>query len=207
MIRRKKGITLIELVISVVLLSLLIVVASYFNIFGRYFISSADKRTKVQNELSFALEHMQKYVNQATGNASSAANRPIQQLAGSNGFQVRVDPNTLNPATAATPSNLTDDIWISYTLAGNTLTATYSGGGYAAETLSTRVLNNVTYTTIPDALPAKPSGFYINITNNGAAIEVSLVGRYDPVPAGAAAKDNPQVVLKTRMLTRTASSN
>ncbi|MCX5705553.1 MAG: hypothetical protein NTZ92_05820 [Candidatus Omnitrophica bacterium] len=196
MIKRSSAVTLIELLIAVTFFALIVIAAAMISVFGRYYLSSADKRAKVQNELSFALEYMTKYVSQGVGS------NPVGAVA--NGFKVRVDPSAFNPALPPT-SITTDDVDINFQLATNTLTASYTWAGTAySDTLSTRVLSVATYGKIPDPVPVTPSGFYINFTDNFSVVEVCLVGRY--LPGGLTTKDNPQVVLKTRVYARGASA-
>jgi Tfp pilus assembly protein PilW len=190
--KRLSGMTLIELVVAVILLSVIILAVMSIGSFGRYHLISSDRRARLQNELSFALEHMQKNIVQATGNAT---NPPIVVLA--NGFSVRVDRNLVPTLSIA------DDTTISYTLAGNTLTCSDE-----AVIISSHICSGVSTVSMP-LFPA--SGFYINVTDRpigvtdrGATVEVGLVGRWAPTIAESL--DNPQVVMKTKVCASSAST-
>jgi hypothetical protein len=198
------GISLIELIIAVILVTVVILGIMSIDNFGRYHLITSDRRARLQSEVSYTLEHMHKYIVQGSGNSMYP---PIERLAANNGFRVRVDRN--NPAT---PSDLTDDTWVSYTLgsgaSSNTLTCTLrntTGPVISTEILATRVLAGVAYGIMPS--PAV-SGFNINITDpgpNGSAVEIGLVSRWDP--ANASSSDNPQVEMKTKILAASASAH
>jgi len=63
-----KGVTLIELLIAVVLLSIVALGLANIDIFTHSQVISADRRAKLQHEASLALEHMTKEISKAIGN-------------------------------------------------------------------------------------------------------------------------------------------
>jgi prepilin-type N-terminal cleavage/methylation domain-containing protein len=196
--KQNRGLTLIELLVSMVLMSLVILGLSSVNSFSRHHVISSDKRAKVQNEISYALEHMSKYVQQSNGSLNQNAIVPS-----ATGFRVYIDLG--NPQT---PSDLTDDGWIDYTLSLNTLTATCSANGgncpfTTPENLSDRIIAGVASNTVMPEFPAQ--GFYVNITDQGTAVDIGLTGRYDP--AVAASPENPQISMKTRLVSSSASAS
>jgi len=181
--KKIKSITLIELLISVAIVSIMILSFYSIDTFSRNQVLNSDRRVKLQNELSYALEHMGKYLQQGIGNNSIAANQGIQ-LQG-NGFQVRVDFN--NPQT---PSVFTDDGWVRYMRAGNNLNVDCTGicGSFVAETLSSKV-----------------TVFTPQITDNGSSVNIDLVGRYNP--GEAISMRNPQVEIRTKLNCGSCSIN
>jgi Tfp pilus assembly protein PilV len=66
-----KSVTLIELLISIVLIGLVILGLSNIELFCRNQLISSDRRLKVQNDASFLLEHMAKYIGRAIGDAQN----------------------------------------------------------------------------------------------------------------------------------------
>jgi hypothetical protein len=178
----KRGLTLAELLIAICIFSLIVIGFSSIDTFSRYHIITSDRRAKLQNDASYALEHMTKNVLQGVGNISQPPLEPI-----ANGFRVRVDLNT-----PPTPAILTDDTWINYTLSGNTLSCSLNN-----ETLSNFIVSGVVF----GQMPSNPdSGFYINFTdNNYTLIEIGLVARYQP--NNPISVDNPQITMKTRLYT------
>jgi Tfp pilus assembly protein PilV len=197
MLKKSCGLSLIELLVSMILMSLVILGLSSIDLFSRHHVISSDRRVKVQNEISYAIEHMSKYVQQSSGNLSRPA---IEAIA--NGFRVYVDL-----MATQTPSDFTDDSWIDYTLASNTLTVTCNAGGgggvcpFATENLSDKIIDGVDTSIMPES-PDK--GFYVSITD-GTMVDIGLVGRYKPTVA-ASATDNPQISMKTRLISLNSSA-
>jgi len=108
--RTRYSLTLVELIIAMVLVSVIVLGLSSINIFSRYHVISSDRRTKLQNEVSFILEHMNKYVSLAIGNemingADSVVG--ITQTANSAQMKVYIDANL---------NGVRDDYWIAYRL-------------------------------------------------------------------------------------------
>lgn len=203
-----KGITLLELLISILVVS--IMVLSFYSLeeYAHSQVIFSDRRAKVQNDLNYALEHMSKYVHQANG----YVNDPGIVLTGS-GFQVRVDRNS-----PQTPSDTTDDDLISYSLSSNTLSTSCTGtcDSFTGEDLSSRIISGFASDTVmPDPMPDQPaSGFFVKIDPDGNGmthvVEVALVGRYNPSgPTTTAARltTNPQVGMKTRLICNGCSAN
>ncbi|MEW6100748.1 MAG: prepilin-type N-terminal cleavage/methylation domain-containing protein [Candidatus Omnitrophota bacterium] len=62
------AVTLIELLVALILLGVIVLGLSSLDIFSRFHVISADRRAKIQNEVSLAIEHMTKELADATGN-------------------------------------------------------------------------------------------------------------------------------------------
>lgn len=181
-----KSLTLIELLLAVCIFAVIVIGLSSIGIFSQYYVISSDRRAKLQNDVSSALEHMNKNVLQGIGNANEP---PLEKI--TNGFRVRRDLNA-----PPTPADLTDDTWISYTLSGNTLSCDLN-----SETLSTFIISGV----VNGQLPSEPtSGFYIDLTDNDTSIEIGLVARFQP--ANPVSIDNPQIAMKSRSYTRSSAA-
>jgi len=202
-----KSISLVELLVSIIIVT--IMVLSFYSLqnYSQGQVINSERRSKVQNQLAYALEQMTKYVQQAQGNLSRP---PIEYFpAGTpTGFRVWVDFNK-------TPSDLTDDSWVGYRISGNTITANCGGTSCPAsffnnENLTTQVLSNFSSIVMPSPLPVNPAaGFYAKIdpdsTGSVNVLEIGLVGRYNPSsPAGLT---NPQVQMKTRIICHNSSTN
>ena len=200
-----KSLTLVELMVSVMIVGMMIVGFYGFETFTNTQVIDSDRRAKVQNQLSYCLEHMSKYIQRANGDTS---NPPIKLYPNAGppytGFQVRFDCNATQ-----TPSVLTDDVWIYYTLAGNNLSVGSTGGCalVPAEVLATKILDNFSNTVLP-FYPAPTAGFYVVVDAGGNLVNIALVGRYDPtrpVDSGTSFV-NPQVEAKTRIICNSSSS-
>lgn len=148
---------------------------------------SSDRRAKTQNEISYALDFISKYVQQSVGDFNNPAIRRYPTAGAQTGFQVRVDLN--NPKT---PGNLIDDSWITFYLNGNQLIVIF---GLTPEVLTDRIISNF----LADVMPDYPTrGFYARITDQGMTVDVGLVGRY--YPSVAASSSNPEVAMKMRLV-------
>ncbi|MFA6358105.1 MAG: hypothetical protein WCY09_05515 [Candidatus Omnitrophota bacterium] len=199
MAKRCCGVTLIELTMVIVLMSLVFLGFFSIVVFSGEQVKSAINRSKVQNEISYALEFMSKYVQQGIGNS---ANPSIKAYA--TGFQVGVDFNPIQ-----TPGIFSDDSSIIFSLSGNQLSATCtnsvtgSGCPFTNETLSSRIAGSLVTGTI---MPESPTeGFYVRITDQGMAVDIGLSGRYKP--AVAAGQDNPQISMRTRSVSLNSSAH
>jgi len=194
-----KAITMIELIVSMLIVS--IVVLSFYSMqtFSHGQVVNSERRSKIQNELTYAIEHMSKYVHQAVGNMN---NHAIVSTAA--GFKVRVDLGI-----PQTPSSLVDT-WITYTLSGNTLSVACSGSvncPFVTEELSNRIIDNFVADTLMPINPA--NGFYVKVDPLGALVDIGLVGRYNPLIAYSALtkSTNPQVEIKTKVICSNCSVN
>lgn len=198
-----KSITLIELLISIIIVTMMVLSFYGLETFSHGQVINSERRAKVQNQLAYVLEHMSKYVQQAGGNINYPAITLYPTLGAKTGFQIQVD---LNPTQ--TPSDFSDDALVYYTLSGNTLstgcTARGTGtcGTFSSEVLINRIVANFNN----GVLPANPSdGFYVLIDSLGNLVDIGLVGRYDP--SSPVSSTNPQVEMKTRVICNNCSAN
>jgi len=82
-----KSVTLVELIIAIVLLSVMVIGFSSIETFSRYHVLSADRRVKLQNNVSYALDHMTKHIAQAIGNFYDPA---VVAYADNKGIRARI---------------------------------------------------------------------------------------------------------------------
>ena len=204
----KRSLTLIELMIAISLLSILILAFGSLELFSRRHVVTLDRQAALQNEASLALEHMSINVQRGVGYPIIRPALAIHTTLGiTDGFSVFIEPGA-----PGTPTNPADDFRVDYILGGlggTTLTCTVTNplpapAVISTETFSTHIRPGVANpATLPLLLPVFPSGLYINITN-GSMIEVSLVARWQP--ANRVNLDNPQVVLKSSLYTRSSAA-
>jgi hypothetical protein len=183
-LRAIKSVTLVELLISIVLIGLVILGLSNIELFCRNQLLSSERRLKVQNDASFVLEHMAKYV-------IRAVNRPgvdavIFPTADS--FRVSVDVNR-NGVLDEGPVN--PDNWIAYSYDTNELrycsNMSFSDPGnceVAEETLSTHI--------------NQADIIYDNTTNY---LQVNIITCWDPDgnPEPCGSIKNPSISLQSRI--------
>jgi Tfp pilus assembly protein PilW len=91
----KKAVTLLELLISIVLLSIIVFGFANIDFFSNAQVNLASRRAKLQNEVSFALSHMAKNVSMAIGNEKiDGANLVAwRNVAGDDRTRVYIDAN------------------------------------------------------------------------------------------------------------------
>ncbi|MCX5669038.1 MAG: prepilin-type N-terminal cleavage/methylation domain-containing protein [Candidatus Omnitrophica bacterium] len=209
--RYNKSVTLIELLISMVIVGIMVLSFYSLETFGHQQVMSVGRRAKVQNNLAYALEHIGKYVQQANGDLSRKAIQyyPGPGAAGATGFSVYIDLRSSDDATnRLTPSVFTDDGRIDYTLSTNTLTATCTANGgtcpFTTEIVTDKIIAGVVGGS---TLPASPtSGFYVLVDPLGNYVDIGLVGRYTPT-AASARLTNPQIAMKTRLICNNAPTH
>jgi Tfp pilus assembly protein PilE len=191
-----KSITLSELIVSIMIIGIMILSFYSLESFSHEKIVSADRRTKVQNSLSYCMDTMGKMVLRANGNKDNPPILLYPTVGVKSGFQVRVDFNT-----PQTPDNLADDEWVYFTISGNQLSV--GGTTVPTEVLSSKILANFNNSVMP-ATPA--DGFYVWVDATGNTVDLGLVGRYDTAsPANLSM--NPQVAMKTRIFCNNSSAN
>ncbi len=99
------GITLLELILSMVLLSIIILAASSIDIATKTFFNSSSRKTSALNSASLSLETIQKYVLQSHGWIDDKG----FDDSSNDRLWIRID-NESNP----TPGTFSDDIWVRY---------------------------------------------------------------------------------------------
>ncbi|MDD5129384.1 MAG: hypothetical protein PHO40_07035 [Candidatus Omnitrophica bacterium] len=194
MLNKKTGVNLIELIVCMVLISLVVLGFFSVELFSRHHVISSDRRAKLQNDLSYSLEYISKYVQQSAGDINNPAIKVYPTSGVQTGFQTHVDLNDPH-----TPNDLSDDTWVIFYLNGNTLNSVQDG---VTEVLSDKVVSGFDNYIMP-ASPDK--GFYVNITNQGAAVDIGLVARY--FPGSAVSVDNPQTAMKTSLVSSGSSEH
>jgi Tfp pilus assembly protein PilE len=214
--KKTKSTTLVELLITILIVALMVLSFYGLATFSHKQVINADRRTKVQNSLSYCLQHMGKYVQQASGYKSNSG---IQLIA--NGFQVRVDSYLFQNPQILPTTDLNDDVWISYTLTGHALSTSCtpvgsgSCGTFLPEVLSNYIVDGFNNSVLPVIPPYSASnGFYVVLDSSpgnltGSSVDVGLVGRYDPavVPTPATKLSNPQTAIQTKLICNNYSTN
>ncbi|PIQ88686.1 MAG: hypothetical protein COV72_07095 [Candidatus Omnitrophica bacterium CG11_big_fil_rev_8_21_14_0_20_42_13] len=191
----KISVTLIELMIAVVLLSVILLVGATIDIAARKFYNLTDRQAGLQNEINPVILRIKRDVNRASGRVGDQG---ITVQSGNSRFRVRVDNNN-------TPSDTSDDQWVSYGLVGNEVLflGPHSPPAWptaaTAEVIADRVTAFVP-TAIVSALAAVNRGVDINITacfNPAAAAPSPLCG----------SRENPNLSVTTRAYSLSLSAN
>lgn len=180
------GLTLLELLIAMIILTILVIGFSHVQFLSHVQVIGADRRAKLQNDISLILEDISKSVLRATGNVNDPG---IVSIA--NGFQVRIDFN--NPVT---PGDFSDDTWVAYTL---------SNPG-APSTINKRIGTQATLRLVPRNIIPLPLAANFNFAiDNGIGIEITFTGRDNPNQPRSV--DNAEIQMRVRTYSHSASTN
>ena len=191
LILSRKSITLIELLIALSLLAVMVLSINSIGVFSRYHSVSADRRAKIQNELSLSLEHLTKHLSTATGN---------ETLYGDDSA-VYISPNSTSTTVLSvfTDANFdglvdsTNDYWIGYNFNSSTHQLSYCGQCASASCGSC----SVTTEYLSEHITAFSAEKKLSAGEN--YIEVALSACYDPAQthASCGSADNPDISMST----------
>ncbi|MDD5347634.1 MAG: prepilin-type N-terminal cleavage/methylation domain-containing protein [Candidatus Omnitrophica bacterium] len=189
----RQAITLIELLISIVLLAMVIVGFMSIDTFSRHHLVSSDRRAKLQNEAMLILEHMTKQLIGVIGDSES---EPINiTAAGANSRRVR---GFIDNGDGIRGLN---DNWTDYCFGTNDC-----GAGSDTHTLSFQLVDNSTGTASPvaasrETLSRRVSAFRatMDYANSRNYFDVTVTTCWDPdgAPLACHTADNPAVTLNT----------
>ncbi len=193
-----KAVTFIELMISVVLLSVIILAINNIEVFSRHHLVSSDQRAKVQNEVSRCLEHITKTASSSIGNeASYGANTTVYVSPNSTyttnlSFFTDTNGNGLrNPGAG--------DYWVRYNLNTTNYNLSYCSQCANAACASCSGTEEVLAQGITTLSANKnfSQGNFINIT---------VTGCWNPAKA-CNTSDNPSITMSTTLALPSLSTN
>lgn len=87
-----KSLTLLELIISIAIMSIIVLGFTSLDLYSRHNVLQADRRARVQNTLSYALDHMTKNIASAIGNEKMYGAYTVVNIVG-NVIAVYIDAN------------------------------------------------------------------------------------------------------------------
>jgi MSHA biogenesis protein MshO len=192
MFRKFKAVTLIELLVAIILLSVITLGLAGINIFSRFHVISSERRAKLQNEASFVLEHMTKEINRAIGNTAIAGENPVL-ISGDPAVSVYVDSDASGGPGDGVRDTVNDH-WIAYRFTGST-----------APQFQVLYYPSYVNPTDPNESIAKRILSPPNITLTDNYLSVQLTACWDP--AVAESVDNPCVDMSTRIKMPSVSTN
>jgi hypothetical protein len=202
-LRSTKSVTLIEMVITLLLISILAIVFAAIELMGVSRLLAVDRRSKVQNDLVYILEHSTKQISKAIGNtqintaAGDEVVETIDKIDINDGASIRfyVDSNEDGVRNDTTPwrayrFNATGgeyQLWYCSNCP-NYACASCSSDAWGTKILSSKITNaNYTYSSVNN---------YVNIT---------IEGCWDPNPANVTkfgncgSSNNPSASMKARI--------
>lgn len=196
-LRHNHSVTLLELLLAISLLGLMVLAFYNVDLFSRYQLHTADKRAKVQNEASYALEHIAREISKAIGSYTPANQRPIdiESIAGDTILEARIDSDNDHRVSAG-------DKWIAYRYTGNTGSDKYQI--WYCPQCSNKPCADCTpnWNDSSNVLARNITGFDLMYPNDDppndySCVHVTIIGRWDATQA--ASSDNPQVTLHSRI--------
>jgi prepilin-type N-terminal cleavage/methylation domain-containing protein len=205
MYKNTHGMTLLELLIALVLLSLIALGFTGLHSFSHYQVISSERQTKIQNEVSFCLAHMTKEISKAIGNERvDGLYSVINELdiGSDKAIRAYIDANK-NGWRDSPP----DDYWIAYLL-------TSAGQLQHCQQCTD---SDCTTCILNDSLSTKIANFNINVlrveptaTNCPNClidnyVEITLTGRWQP--GQGVSVDNPEITMRNRIKMPSVSTN
>ncbi len=185
------GLTLIELLIAIGLLSVIILAISNMDLFTRFHTISADRRVKLQNDASFILEHMAKEINKAIGDTNNSAVDTSSTIEGNTAVQVWIDYNQNGRRDAG-------DREIAYRFTGSPTAYQIKWCPECANGPCTNCNPNWNSTEI---LSSRINSFTPTFSSGNNFVDIQLTACWDPdeVSYACGTPDNPEVVMRTKI--------
>lgn len=183
---KNKSVTLMELLIVLVIFSLIIVGITSINVFSRHHVVSSDRRTRLQNEISFCFEHITKQGLRAIGNERIYGANSAVSIVANTSLSFFVDSNPDGKKDAS-------DTWVSYTFNPSTYRLTFCANCGSSPTCACSAANTeVLSEKIVAFSPTKVANF-----TQGNHIEVVITARWDPSqPSATATSENPEMNMR-----------
>jgi hypothetical protein len=200
MLKNSKSLTLMELLVCLVLLSIIVLGISQVHIFSIFQARNSDIRAKLQNEVSIALEHMSKHFAMAIGDAN---NVPVLGYADNRGIRIRIDDNPANGRLDAA------DHWIGYRHEGSQIKF-FPNDPDGSHSLTSEVIADHILITSNPALPESAANLYgLRIDYNNVfpinTMDITIRARWNP--AAAVSANNPEVVMQTTVIAHSVSTH
>lgn len=126
-----KAVSIFELLISIILLSVIVLALASIDLFSRHHVITSDQRARLQNQVYYVVEHMSREISGAIGNENVyGANTVIDQQTPSGSDEharVRIYVDASGDGVRQPPSDhpnptATDDHWIAYLFYDNSAT-------------------------------------------------------------------------------------
>ncbi|MCX5708102.1 MAG: prepilin-type N-terminal cleavage/methylation domain-containing protein [Candidatus Omnitrophica bacterium] len=181
-----RAITLIELIISVVLLGMVMLGFYGIDMFSRQQFLAADKRSKVQNEANYALSHMSKHLLAAIGDFDNPA--VIITSSGANNAKIVATIDSVADGVRNTSSG--SDCNIGYCFND-------AGCNAAAQAYTILFNSNISSSSPPAAEVIARHVRSFNVTQNGNYLTMHIITCWQPsgTPKACGTLDNPAMNL------------
>jgi hypothetical protein len=202
-----RSITLMELLIAIVLMTLIVLAFANIDLFSRFHVLTADRRAKVQNEVSYVLEHMTKEIGKAIGDINNPAVDTTTDIQGDPAIIAWVDGNPY-AVPPVSPNGRREVYPNDHRIAYRFTTETGAPGTrtqiwYYANCVGPNC--NQAGTVGPEVIATRIYAGDWNPSYNNVFVEIT--GRWDPDPAQQPSPDNPAITMRTRINMPSVSTN
>ena len=196
------SVTLLELLISIVLIGLVILGLSNIESFCRNQLLSSDRRLKVQNEASFVLEHMAKRI-------MTAVNKPgfdVIIFPTTQSFRVSVDANRNGVLDELGSGN--EDNWIAYSNDTNIGELRYCANmSFNNPINALGACDNGSWETLSRHVTSAMNSANIIYSNSNNYVEINITACADPGSANpCGGMRNPSVNMKSSVIMPSVST-
>ena len=196
------SVTLLELLISIVLIGLVILGLSNIESFCRNQLLSSDRRLKVQNEASFVLDHMAKQI-------MTAVNKPgfdVIIFPTTQSFRVSVDANRNGVLDELGSGN--EDNWIAYSNDTNIGELRYCANMSFNNSINALgACDNGSWETLSRHVTSAMNSAKIIYSNSNNYVEINITACADPGSANpCGGMRNPSVNMKSSVIMPSVST-
>ena len=188
---RKRSVTLIELIIAIILVAVIILGVNGVSYFSHNHAISADRRAKVQNDISYCLDRISKEGLKAIGNETIFGSNTVVLVVPNLSIAFFIDGNSDGR------KDTTNDYWVKYTYNSSNYQLSYCsncGSSSLCASCNTEILSG----KITAFKPTKDFTL-------GNHVEVEISGRWDPVKSPSI--DNPEVKMRAAIQLPSVSTN
>ena len=178
----RRAVTLLELILAIVLMSLIVLGFTSINTFSRQNVIMAGNRAKLQNSITFVLEHMGRNIARAIGDVNNPpVSFPVTDNCTDSAIRIRIDSDNDGMLNTSTDKlidysyNITNKelrYYSNYTNCSNCSVSCY-------EVIANKITSNLNTT-------------YVTYSNTSNYITIDLSGRWDPTNS-TISPTNPQV--------------
>lgn len=179
--------TLLELLIALAILGLIVIGIYNLDLFSQYQVTGSDRRAKLQYDASYVLEHMEKWISQASGYINQPAVN-LTTISGNQAIIARINA-TRQVAYRYSP-NPNYEIWYY---------DNYTGPSSSYDVISPKEI-------MPDFSSSTSQYTYCTYNPADNYVDVKITACWNPaLPCGTT--DNPSVEMRSRIYMPGASTN
>jgi len=186
--RITKGTTLLELLVAVILVSVIVLAIANIDLFSRFQIISSDRRAVLQNQVSFALEHMSKNLVRAIGDFNLPA---INITTNPGGTEIRAWIDASGDGKRGS-----GDCEIAYRFTGYQIWYYEPCCSSTPELIARNIASLVTNPGVGSVIPN---------TTTGNRLDITIAARWKPQQAKSV--DNPEVAMSASIQMPSVSTN